>query len=87
MRKEQNFKWDEISLGVCYYPEHWNRSFWQDDLRRMKENGIYTVRVAEFAWSIFEPEEGVFSFELFDAFLDLAEQENIIPSIRFPAFL
>lgn len=77
MRKEQNFKWGEISLGVCYYPEHWNRSFWQDDLRRMKENGIYTVRVAEFAWSIFEPEEGIFSFELFDAFLDLAEQEKM----------
>ncbi|MDE7246881.1 MAG: beta-galactosidase [Lachnospiraceae bacterium] len=77
MRKEQNFKWDKLSLGVCYYPEHWDRSLWQDDLRRMKENGICTVRVAEFAWSIFEPEEGVFSFELFDAFLDLAEQEGM----------
>ena len=77
MRKEQNFKWDKLSLGVCYYPEHWDRSLWQDDLRRMKENGIRTVRVAEFAWSIFEPEEGVFSFELFDSFLDLAEQEGM----------
>ena len=77
MRKGQKFKWDKISLGVCYYPEHWDRSLWQDDLRRMKENGIYTVRVAEFAWSIFEPEEGVFSFELFDSFLDLAQQEGV----------
>lgn len=77
MRKKQNFQWDKISLGVCYYPEHWDRSLWQDDLKRMKENGIYTVRVAEFAWSIFEPKEGVFSFELFDSFLDVAEQEGM----------
>ena len=77
MRKKQNFKWDKISLGVCYYPEHWDKSLWLDDLKRMKENGIGTVRVAEFAWSIFEPEEGVFSFALFDAFLDLVEQEGM----------
>lgn len=77
MRRKQNFQWAKLSLGVCYYPEHWDRSLWQDDLRRMKENGIYTVRVAEFAWSIFEPEEGVFSYELFDSFLDLAEQEEM----------
>ena len=77
MRKKQNFKWDKISLGVCYYPEHWDKSLWLDDLKRMKENGIGTVRVAEFAWSIFEPDEGVFSFALFDAFLDLVEQEGM----------
>ncbi|MDE7232121.1 MAG: beta-galactosidase, partial [Lachnospiraceae bacterium] len=77
MRKEQNFKWHKISLGVCYYPEHWDKSLWLNDLKRMRENGICTVRVAEFAWSIFEPEEGVFSFALFDAFLDLVEQEDM----------
>lgn len=77
MRKKQNYQWDKISLGVCYYPEQWDRSLWQEDLQRMKENGIYTVRVAEFAWSIFEPEEGVFSYKLFDSFLDVAEQEEM----------
>lgn len=68
MNRKQNFKWNNLSLVVCYYPEHWDRNLWQDDLRRMKENGIHTVRVGEFAWSIFEQEEGVFSFELFDSF-------------------
>lgn len=77
MNRKQNFKWNNLSLGVCYYPEHWDRNLWQDDLRRMKENGIHTVRVGEFAWSIFEQEEGEFSFELFDSFLNLAEQEEI----------
>ena len=92
MDRNQNFKWDGLSLGVCYYPEHWDRSLWQEDLRRMKESGIGTVRVAEFAWSIFEPEEGVFDFELFDAFLDLAQREEMkvifgTPTATPPAWL
>ena len=48
MRK-QSFQWMEMTMGVCYYPEHWDRSLWRDDLRRMKETGISVVRVAEFA--------------------------------------
>ena len=77
MRQKQKFQWDRLSVGTCYYPEHWDRSLWQEDLRRMKANGVGTVRVAEFAWTIFEPEEGVFSFELFDAFLDVAQEEQV----------
>ena len=46
---------ERITLGVCYYPEHWDKSLWRDDLRRMKEHGIETVRIAEFAWTMFEP--------------------------------
>ena len=58
---------------MCYYPEQWDRSLWREDLRRMKAVGIFTVRVAEFCWAMFEPREGVFSFSFFDDFLDLAE--------------
>ena len=92
MRKTQNFQWDELSLGVCYYPEHWDKSLWREDLRRMKAAGIGTVRIAEFAWSIFEPEEGVFSFDFFDSFLDLAESEGMkvifgTPTATPPAWL
>ena len=36
MRAEQNFKWEKLSLGTCYYPEHWDKSLWRDDLRRKK---------------------------------------------------
>lgn len=77
MRKQQNFQWEHLNLGVCYYPEHWSPEIWRDDLRRMKENGIFTVRIAEFAWSIFEPAEGIYSYDFFDSFLDLAEEENM----------
>ncbi len=92
MRKEQNYKWDGISLGVCYYPEHWDPSIWREDLRRMKANGIGTVRIGEFAWSKVEPREGEFTYEFFDSFLELAQEEQMkvifgTPTATPPAWL
>lgn len=46
MRKPQNFQWKEMTMGTCYYPEHWSRELWQDDLQRMKAAGITVIRVA-----------------------------------------
>ncbi len=63
-----------VKLGVCYYPEHWPETEWEDDLKRMLENGIDCVRIAEFAWNLMEPEQGVYDFSLFDRFLDLAQR-------------
>ena len=60
----------KITMGICYYPEHWDKSLWADDIKRMKECGIEVIRVAEFAWSIFESNEGEFSFEFFDEFME-----------------
>lgn len=86
------FTLDQLGLGVCYYPEQWPEHLWEDDYRRMREIGIGVVRVAEFAWSIFEPEEGRFSFELFDRTLALAHQYGLkvilgTPTATPPAWL
>lgn len=62
-----------LVLGVCYYPEHWPRDMWEEDLKRMLAVGIRVVRVAEFAWSKIEPTEGNFTFDFFDDFLNVAE--------------
>lgn len=83
---------DHITLGVCYYPEHWDKALWRDDLRRMKEYGIEVIRIAEFAWNRFEPHEGEFTFEFFDEFMDMAAEENMkvifcTPSATPPAWL
>ena len=48
----------KFTLGVCYYQEHWPETMWETDLARMLESGIEVIRVAEFAWSLTEPEEG-----------------------------
>lgn len=75
MRK--HIKTDHITMGVCYYPEHWDKSLWREDLRRMHKLGIEVIRIAEFAWNKFEPTEGNFDFTFFDEFMDLALEENI----------
>ncbi len=46
-----------LMLGTCYYPEHWPRALWASDLQRMLENGIRVIRIAEFAWNKFEPDQ------------------------------
>lgn len=79
-------------MGVCYYPEHWDRELWEADLARMLESGITVIRVAEFAWSKFEPEEGRFTFEFFDEFLELCMQMGMkvifgTPTATPPAWL
>ncbi|WP_310462338.1 beta-galactosidase [Sphaerotilus sp.] len=55
-----------MQLGVCYYPEHWPRAQWAEDARRMFAMGIRLVRIAEFAWSVIEPEPGEFHWDWLD---------------------
>ncbi len=68
---------DHLTLGVCYYPEHWDKALWNDDLTKMQEYGIEVIRIAEFAWNTFEPHEGEFTFDFFDEFMDLALKKNM----------
>ncbi len=54
------------TLGTCYYPEHWPRSIWRRDARRMVDAGLSRVRIGEFAWSVIEPEPGKFCWDWLD---------------------
>lgn len=56
--------------GVSYYPEHKNQEDLEHDIRLIKESGINTVRMAEFAWSRLEPSEGEFDFEWLDPVIE-----------------
>lgn len=90
MRKLINGK--SIDLGVCYYPEHWDRSLWAQDLERMLAAGLGTVRIGEFAWSLIEPREGVYTYDFFDGFLELALEKGMkvifcTPTATPPAWL
>lgn len=92
MRKQQNYQWNTLSLGTCYYPEHWDRNMWEEDLARMLSHGIKTIRIGEFAWSKVEPREGEFTFAFFDEFLKVvAETEMKVifgtPTATPPAWL
>lgn len=81
-----------VVLGTCYYPEHWAESLWSEDLDRMLNVGIETIRVAEFAWSKVEPTEGNFVFDFWDRFLDLCDTKGMkvifcTPTATPPAWL
>lgn len=83
---------NRIKLGVCYYPEHWPSDVWRSDLEKMLEAGLGVIRIAEFAWSKVEPEEGVFTYEFFDSFLDICEEKGMkvifcTPTATPPAWL
>ncbi|MEO0466208.1 MAG: beta-galactosidase [Pseudomonadota bacterium] len=55
-----------MRLGVCYFPEQWDRSYWKRDAARMADLGLSVVRLGEFAWSAIEPEPGVFRWDWYD---------------------
>lgn len=81
-----------VDLGVCYYPEHWDRKLWEQDLERMLAVGLKTVRIAEFAWSLIEPREGEYTYGFFEDFLDLALEKGMqvifcTPTATPPAWL
>ncbi len=92
MKRRQNYRWKEMTMATCYYPEHWNEELWESDLDRMLAVGMSAIRIAEFAWSKIEPEENRFEYSFFDRFLDLCEQKkmNVIfgtPTATPPAWL
>jgi beta-galactosidase len=57
--------------GVDYYPEHWPEERWPDDARLMARAGFNVVRLAEFAWSLLEPQEGAFAFDWLDRAIEI----------------
>ena len=59
-----------MTLGVCYYPEHWPQAWWADDARRMRELGLTYVRIGEFAWARYEPKRGQFNWGWLDRAMD-----------------
>lgn len=92
MERRQNYQWTEMTMGVCYYPEHWSRDLWREDLKRMRKVGITVIRIGEFAWNKVEPEEGFFQFDFFDEFLDLCSEMDMkvifgTPTATPPAWL
>jgi beta-galactosidase len=68
---------DQFLFGVCYYPEQWSSGLWRQDARRMRECGVNTVRMAEFAWDRIEPREGEFDFAWLDEVIDILGAEGI----------
>lgn len=81
-----------ILFGADYYPEHWDEERLELDARLMHDMGIDVVRMAEFAWSKLEPENGVFRFDWLDNAINILAKYNIrvvlgTPSAAPPAWI
>ncbi len=63
MIAQTNNRYESFRFGVCYYPEQWPESYWEEDARRMQECGVNTVRLGEFGWALMEPREGQLRFQ------------------------
>ena len=79
-------------LSVAFYPEHIQESRWERDIALMKEHGIDSVRVLEFAWSRMERADGEFDFAWIHRFMKLLQDAGIgvipcTPTAAPPAWL
>jgi beta-galactosidase len=78
--------------GIAYYPEHWDEKSWDEDLKRIKDMGVNTIRIGEFMWSIIEPIENEFNFNKLDLMIEKISSYgfNILigtPTATFPSWV
>lgn len=66
-----------MPLGAYYYPEHWPRSRWEQDIKRMSQLGFKFIHMSEFAWSQLEPEDNRFTFGWLDTCVALSAKYNL----------
>lgn len=85
---------DYIIHGGDYNPDQWINTpeIWDEDMRLMNLANINSATVGIFAWSMLEPEEGVYNFEWLDEILDKLHENGkevilATPSGARPAWL
>jgi len=83
---------DLMTVGIYYYPEHWDSTQWERDIKHIAEMGFEFVHMAEFAWFIMEPEEGQFNFDWLDKAISLCKKYDLkvllcTPSATTPAWM
>lgn len=83
---------DLMTVGIYYYPEHWNPDQWERDIKQISSMGFEFIHLAEFAWVQMEPEEGKYNFDWLDRVIGFAAKYNLkvimcTPSATPPAWL
>ncbi len=81
-----------LEYGTAWYPEQWPESTWDADLTLMHDGGFTFVRIAEFAWSTIEPQEGHFHWDWLDHAIAYAAAHGLrvvvgTPTAAPPAWL
>lgn len=61
-----------VTTSVYYYPESWDKSQWERDIKNMAAMGFETIHLTDHAWAVLEPEEGKYDFAWVDEVINLA---------------
>ena len=78
--------------GVDYYPEQWGMELVDEDLDNIVELGANAIRIGDFAWDRFEPEEGKYDFSFFDEVIRKAKDHGLhilmcVPTATVPSWM
>ncbi|MGU3316951.1 beta-galactosidase [Sphingomonas sp. M6A6_1c] len=74
----------DLFLGTNYQPVDRSTAQIRQDIAVMKQAGFNVVRMGDLSWDAFEPQEGHFSFEWFDAILDQMQAAGIRVVLDIP---
>ncbi|MFC4098997.1 beta-galactosidase [Paenibacillus xanthanilyticus] len=64
-------------LGAAYYPEHEEPAQWPIDYKKLSAAGIRQIRIAEFAWTVLEPQDGQFDWSWLDEAIETAAAHGL----------
>ena len=77
---------EKIYYGAAYYDEYMPVSRAEEDMALMARAGMNVIRVAESAWSTWEPREGAFDFTRLRRVLDCARRYGISAIVGTPTY-
>ncbi len=83
---------EKLLYGAAYYAEYMPEERIDADMQMLADAGFNVIRVAESAWSTWEPRDGEFDFSLLLRVLDAAQSHGIsaivgTPTYAIPAWL
>jgi beta-galactosidase len=71
-------------IGAAWYPEAWDESVAPRDIALARQLGVNLFRLAEFAWSTMQPEEGKCDFAWLHRALDLLADNDMAAMLCTP---
>ncbi len=77
---------DKLLYGAAYYPEYEPCQRMEEDMDMMVRAGFNLIRVAESAWSTWEPRDGEFDFTLLRRTLACAERHGLSVIVGTPTY-
>ncbi len=78
---------EHIIHGGDYNPDQWidTPEIWDEDMRLMKLAHVNSATIGIFAWSLIEPQEGVYDFSVLDKIMDKLHENGMSVILSTPS--